>query len=785
MSAHAISASPCTHRLSCILVQRAIGLIQKPYSNLLTVIIHHCALFASATPAPLPVHVMISTVMSASTPAQSTPAHTGRALKRNPSAQAQLAAGAAGPAAHVGSGIALEECDIQHISQRYPDLSGRVLQVRVFSDWRVGSPIHTPWLCINGARAMVRSAVNQERAMNATTLDEYTRKAIDTGLLEGLGSALWAIPDTVLVQVGVTIFQLLTGGTRVEAVYLALHQAPQNPQVLATIAALSPTIHMFSPETPRDVQEYLRDIGNSLNDFAVSVTWLETLCLMPTVLKLFESEKERRARAGLASWSMSALTKAAKEAKDAGTPGVLGYEATFYDFTSKLYPGRFGGIGEFQAAKLVHNKMTEHGGTILEDIKTWARASVMWTDRRMKPGTFFVAFAECFKLFEKHAPDLIDLVPLMCRFAAASSRESVMSSFIIQNKDDIKTLAKAFVVISDDKKALKRPGFSPTTTPIGGTSRPTLLLDEVIRTMTICLAGVPDSKISWEIYDNMLLTTMLYGMVGSVTAYVNDTAGGHLVKITDASAGAAVPPVVPSGGPGGNKHELATTPLAKAKTKRRSKGLAACSASAAGAAPLPPFGDQPDGADDADGSDDAADDNDFAPPPNTTAVKLNTHSKVLVFVAKQLCVTHKIKLKDVVFDNDDEDDANDDTAAPPAAPAQQQPDVVTTAVSDVESMISTIRQHEENKHTRVSSGLALFMKHHPDLLATDLIPLVHTAMTTASGILVSDDNKELISLGHAIGKLSSSQSAPDAGQAGQLKARVFGTCCNCTCPVCL
>ena len=155
-----------------------------------------------------------------------------------------------------------------------------------------------------------------------------------------------------------------------------------------------------------------------------------------------------------------------------------------------------------------------------------------------------------------------------------------------------------------------------------------------------------------------------------------------------------------------------------------------------------------------------------------------------MFVAKQLCVTHKIKLKDVVFDNDDEDDANDDTAAP-AAPAQQQPDVVTTAVSDVESMISTIRQHEENKHTRVSSGLALFMKHHPDLLATDLIPLVHTAMTTASGILVSDDNKELISLGHAIGKLSSSQSAPDAGQAGQLKARVFGTCCNCTCPVCL
>ena len=65
----------------------------------------------------------------------------------------------------------------------------------------------------------------------------------------------------------------------------------------------------------------------------------------------------------------------------------------FYDFIAKLYPGRFTSIGEFQAAKTAYNKFVEYGQTdgsqVLQDLKAWAQASVVWTDRRMKSSVFF------------------------------------------------------------------------------------------------------------------------------------------------------------------------------------------------------------------------------------------------------------------------------------------------------------------------------------------------------------------------------------------------------------
>ena len=62
--------------------------------------------------------------------------------------------------------------------------------------------------------------------MNLTTLAEYTGKAKSTGLLMGLGSELWAIPENGIIMEGTTRFLLLTGGTRVEASYKAYEDEP-------------------------------------------------------------------------------------------------------------------------------------------------------------------------------------------------------------------------------------------------------------------------------------------------------------------------------------------------------------------------------------------------------------------------------------------------------------------------------------------------------------------------------------------------------------------------------
>ena len=225
------------------------------------------------------------------------------------------------------------------------------------------------------------------------------------------------------------------------------------------------------------------------------MTWLETLFVIPTCNKLFESEKARRVRENLPQWSMSALTKAAKDAKSTGTT-VLGYEATFFDFIAKMYPSQFSGIGEFQSAKLACSRLADHNsGANLTDLKAWAQQSVAWTDRRVKNATFVMALADSIRLFDKYAPDLLDHTHQMARFAAVSTGED-MVPFLIQAKSDVKLLERAFHVVSDDKKCQRLPGFNQTTTPAdGGTPRPTLLLDEVIRTMSMCCISLDDTRI--------------------------------------------------------------------------------------------------------------------------------------------------------------------------------------------------------------------------------------------------------------------------------------------------
>ena len=108
--------------------------------------------------------------------------------------------------------------------------------------------------------------------MNMTALRDYVIVAKECGLLQGLGSDLWSIPADPVVQVGRTQFQLLTGGTRIEAMYLAHAEEPGNAQVARTVASESPKMILFRQDTPRCVQEYLRDVGNQLNDFSVAST---------------------------------------------------------------------------------------------------------------------------------------------------------------------------------------------------------------------------------------------------------------------------------------------------------------------------------------------------------------------------------------------------------------------------------------------------------------------------------------------------------------------------------
>ena len=148
------------------------------------------------------------------------------------------------------------------------------------------SMMSVSWFDNAGDPRCERHPVNKERAMNLQVLAEYTAKVKEVGLLQGLGSEAIAVPSTVRTDLETCKFHLITAGTRYTAVYNAFQDCPTNAQVVATIAARTPRMMLLKPETPRDVLEYLRDLGNSLNDLASAITWVETFGELPRCAEL-------------------------------------------------------------------------------------------------------------------------------------------------------------------------------------------------------------------------------------------------------------------------------------------------------------------------------------------------------------------------------------------------------------------------------------------------------------------------------------------------------------------
>ena len=136
-----------------------------------------------------------------------------RKLQRTPSAAAKQAVSSAAPGtqATAESSPAVQAAvasEFVHISQRYPSLTGRVLQDRVFADWAIPKcdNITSPWYLVSSGldreRALVRSNVNRARAMNETSVEEYSAMCRSDGLLRGLWSELRAMPSDLVIQPG-------------------------------------------------------------------------------------------------------------------------------------------------------------------------------------------------------------------------------------------------------------------------------------------------------------------------------------------------------------------------------------------------------------------------------------------------------------------------------------------------------------------------------------------------------------------------------------------------------
>ena len=210
----------------------------------------------------------------------------------------------------------MPESEFDTIYDLYPGLDHRALQDKVWKEWlydmkgEEASTVRKDFFKEDGVTPLFeRHRVNKERGMNLVTLAEYTVGMIGKGFLKGLGSQIWAVPS----DIHMSKFYLITAGTRFMAVYRAAAKEAESPsgpdgtmspQLRATLAGGTGPVVLFNPRTPKVVLEWLRDIGNSLNDLSSSVTYIETFGLVPRVSQKWDDhrkatlpEKERSAAA--------------------------------------------------------------------------------------------------------------------------------------------------------------------------------------------------------------------------------------------------------------------------------------------------------------------------------------------------------------------------------------------------------------------------------------------------------------------------------------------------------
>ena len=74
-----------------------------------------------------------------------------------------------------------------------------------------------------------------------------------------------AVPDTPMVEKGVTKFKMISSATRMDGFYMAFEVDPENANVKETMANKVVRVLLFDERTPRDVLEYLKDLHNKLN----------------------------------------------------------------------------------------------------------------------------------------------------------------------------------------------------------------------------------------------------------------------------------------------------------------------------------------------------------------------------------------------------------------------------------------------------------------------------------------------------------------------------------------
>eukprot|EP00959_Pyramimonas_sp_CCMP1952_P026137 548513-Pyramimonas_sp.AAC.1 len=160
-----------------------------------------------------------------------------------------------------------------HISQRYPGLSGNLLQQRVFEDYQV--PATKPRLKFfdeNNNEALTRHRLNQRD--HGAVREQYVRSIMHTGCIVGVRGQAWVIQKPS--DTDVEHFDMLSAATLTEALYEAVKRCKKtrNQFVERSVESGVSNYMAFHMNTPDDVILYLKQLNNEFHRGA-STTFLE------------------------------------------------------------------------------------------------------------------------------------------------------------------------------------------------------------------------------------------------------------------------------------------------------------------------------------------------------------------------------------------------------------------------------------------------------------------------------------------------------------------------------
>ena len=202
---------------------------------------------------------------------------------------------------------------------------------------------------------------------------------------------------------------ILAGGHRVDSLYDAFEEQPDNPQVKRSVLAGIPDVTLIDARSPRDMHIFFMDENNEFNGIAANVSFLEVYKLCERVEKAWCNHRaEMRTQKAENTESAGSAEQAPKKRSQAGD------EKLYASFIQERFPGKWDSFAEYDSTKQFRHSMIRDG--MWEAYAKYAQEFCVFLEPGLNKTAVFHINNDIRKQLSKH-PEHKQVIPFVLRFA--------------------------------------------------------------------------------------------------------------------------------------------------------------------------------------------------------------------------------------------------------------------------------------------------------------------------------------------------------------------------------